>query len=95
MEKIRERLMGLSKDPVLLVAFAVAMLSMVFVTPSRSYFGYIDFHVLSLLFSMMLVVAGLQKAGVFSYIVDYLLKFVHNTRVLAFVLIGVCFFAVC
>lgn len=92
MDKIREKIMGISKDPVLLVAFAVAVLSMAFVPPSKSYFDYIDFHVLSLLFSMMLVVAGLQKAGVFGCIVDYLLKFVHNTRVLAFVLIGVCFF---
>lgn len=92
MENIRKKLKEISKDPVLLVAFAVAVLSMAFVPPSRKYFNYIDFHVLSLLFTMMLVVGGLQKAGVFGCIVDFLLKFVHNTRVLAFVLIGVCFF---
>lgn len=92
MEKVRKKLLEINKDPVLVVAFAVALFSMVFVTPSRNYLDYIDFHVLSLLFSMMLVVAGLQKAGVFECIVDYLLKYVHNTRVLAFVLIGVCFF---
>lgn len=89
MEMIRKKL---GSDPVLLAAFVAGGISMVFVPPSKKYLEYIDFHVLSLLFIMMLVVAGLQKAGVFGFIIDYLLKFVHNTRVLAFVLIGVCFF---
>jgi len=42
---------------------------------------------------MMLVVAGMQKVGLFSFIVASLLKLVHTTRMLAFVLMNVCFFS--
>ncbi len=92
MKKIIKKLFQLGSDPVLLAAFFAGVFSMIFVPPSKKYFEYIDFHVLILLFSMMLVVAGLQKAGLFGFIIDYLLKFVHSTRVLTFVLVGVCFF---
>jgi Na+/H+ antiporter NhaD/arsenite permease-like protein len=92
MKKIRKSIALLYGDPVLLAAFAVAMLSALFVRPTKEYLAYLDLRVLSLLFSMMLVVAGFQKAGVFDFIVEHLLKFVHNTRMLVFVLVGVCFF---
>ncbi|MDD4844227.1 MAG: SLC13 family permease [Anaerotignum sp.] len=92
MKKIRKSIAFLYGDPVLFAAFAVAMFSALFVHPSKEYLAYLDFRVLSLLFSMMVVVAGFQKAGVFGFIVERLLKFVHNTRMLVFVFVGVCFF---
>lgn len=90
MKEIRKFIHG---DPVLLVAFIAAFLSALFIHPSKRYLDYIDFRVLSLLFSMMVVVAGFQKAGVFGAIILRLLKTVHNTRTLVFVLVGACFFS--
>ncbi|MDD3393135.1 MAG: SLC13 family permease [Anaerotignum sp.] len=92
MKNLKKRISGFLCDPVLLAAFVAAVISAQFVPPSKQYLGYLDLHVLSLLLSMMLVVAGLQKVGVFAVIIEHLLKFVHNTRMLALVLVGVCFF---
>ena len=82
----------LKHDPVLAAALALALGSSFLVPPSAAYLGYIDFHVLALLFSLMLVVAGLQKSGAFTLLTDKLLTFVHSKRALAAVLVGVCFF---
>lgn len=79
-------------DPVLTAALLLAFLSSFLVPPSAEYIGYIDFHVLALLFSLMLVVAGLQKSGAFSLLTDCLLRSVRTARALAAVLVGVCFF---
>lgn len=83
----------LRHDPVLAAALALAVISAFFVPPSLDYIGYIDFHVLALLFSLMLVVAGLQKSGAFTLLTDKLLGRVKSTRSLAAVLVGVCFFS--
>ena len=79
-------------DPVLTAALILAVVSSFFVPPSGAYLGYIDFHVLALLFSLMLVVAGLQKSGAFTLLTDCLLRYVRSKRALAAVLVGVCFF---
>ncbi len=79
-------------DPVLFAAMVLAVVSAFFVPPSAGYFGYIDYRVLCLLLSLMLVVAGLKKAGVFDFLVRKLLSMVGSTRALAAVLTGVCFF---
>ncbi len=54
------------KETVLCIAGFLAFISAFFVHPSAAYMGYIDFRVLSLLFSLMLVVAGFQSIGLFS-----------------------------
>ena len=79
-------------DPVLVAAVLLAVVSALIVPPSAAYIEYIDFHVLALLFSLMLVVAGLQKSGAFTVLTDKLLERVKSTRSIAAVLIGVCFF---
>jgi len=80
-------------DPVLSAAMIAAVVSALFVPPSKEYFKYLDLRVICLLLSLMLVVAGLQKVGVFGLLIERLLKLVHNTRTLAVVLVGVCFFS--
>ncbi len=80
-------------DPVLFAAVIAAFASALFVPPSKEYLKYMDWRVLSLLLSLMLVVAGLQKSGAFGLLIDRLLRLAHNTRALAFVFVGVCFFA--
>lgn len=92
-QKSKMALHHLFRDPVLFTAMAAAVLSALFVPPSKKYFGYLDLRVLCLLLSLMLVVAGLQKAGVFDFVIKRLLRLVQNTRTLSAVLVGVCFFS--
>ena len=92
--KIKEHVLGhLKKDPVLYAALAAAVISAFFVPPSPEYLHYLDVRVLCLLLSLMLAVAGLQKAGVFGYLVDKLLRLARSTRALAVILVAVCFFS--
>ena len=49
------------QEAVLSVAILLALLSACFVLPDASYFGYIDFRTLAILFSLMTVMAGLQR----------------------------------
>lgn len=93
MEKVKKPFLALNKDPILTVAFIAAATSAIFIKPSYTYVEYIDGYVLSLLLAMMLVIAGFQKVGLFDFVVDQLLKYVKDTRTLAFVLIGICFFS--
>lgn len=92
-QKEKTALHNLLRDPVLFAAMAAAVFSALFVPPSKAYWGYLDLRVLCLLLSLMLVVAGLQKAGMFGIAIQRLLKLVHSTRTLAAVLVGVCFFS--
>lgn len=91
--KGKNPLLRFFSDPVLLCAMVAAAVSAFFVPPSIKYMEYLDIRVLSLLLSLMLVVAGLQRAGAFDIVIDRLLGLVHNTRALCAVLVGVCFFS--
>lgn len=81
------------KETVLCIAGSLAFISAFFVHPSAAYMGYIDFRVLSLLFSLMLVVAGFQSIGLFHCLGSALLTKVHTTRQLILVLSLLCFFS--
>lgn len=83
---------AMKKEPVLSIATMLAVLSMFFVVPSKEYIDYIDFRTLELLLCFMLVVAGFQDIGVFSYLGMFLLSKTKNTRQLAGILIFLCFF---
>lgn len=81
------------REPVLLVALALAIVSSFFVPFSvpmlvRS----VDWKVLGCLASLMLVVAGLRKQRVFSRLADALLQKVHGTRKIGFSLVFLTFF---
>ena len=61
------RSMALAKQEVVLsIALLLAVVSACFVPPSAAYFGYIDWNTLALLFSLMVVMKGYQRAGCFS-----------------------------
>lgn len=83
----------LKKETVLCIAGILAFLSAFFVPPSAEYLSYPDYRVLALLFSLMLVVAGLQSIGVFKYLGNLLLKKAASTRQLALLLTALCFFS--
>lgn len=64
------------KETVLCTAGLPALLSAFFVPPSFAYLEYLDLRVLSLLFCLMLVVAGLQNiSGYFGIFTVYNLVF--------------------
>ena len=80
------------KEIVLVVASLAAIITMFFVPPSADYIGYIDWRVLALLGCLMLVVAGLKKAGCFDAAAGALLRHAGDTRALVLLLSVACFF---
>lgn len=90
---MKEKVIGfIKKDTVLCVAMTLAMVSAFFVKPTLNYVNYIDFRVLGILLSLMTVMAGLQRNGLFDMIGSSLLKRTKNTMQLSLVLVFVCFF---
>ncbi len=83
----------IKSEIVLCIAAVLAVISMFFVAPSKEYAGYIDFKTLALLFCLMSVVAGWQKAGVFDMLAAKLLAGIRNVRMLIAVLVMLCFFS--
>ena len=83
----------IEKETVMVIAFLLALVSCFFMTPSLSQMaGFVDFRVLGILLSLMVVVAGLQRVGAFDWIGVKLLVHVSDTRSLMLVLVMLCFF---
>ena len=82
----------IKKEVVLVVATILAICSAFVIPPSAAYWGYIDWHVLELLFCLMAVMAGLQKCGLFDWLGEALLKKTSKVWQLCFVLVMLCFF---
>ena len=80
------------KEIVLVVAILLAVVSMLMIPPDKEYIAYIDFSTLSILFSLMAVMAGLQTAGVFREIAEKLLGKVKKVWQLVLILVMLCFF---
>ena len=81
------------KETVLAVAAILAVISAFFVHPDQQYVNYIDFRVLGILLSLMIIMAGVQNNGIFDEIGRRLLAHTKNTAQLAFVLVFLCFFS--
>lgn len=81
------------KDTVLSIALLLAIISVFFVKPGVEYFSYIDYRVLVLLFSLMLVVGGFKSLGVFRLLGEKLCRNVSSLRGLTLVLTCLCFFS--
>lgn len=92
-QKMRNLWSWCKKEAVLSIAIVLASVSAFFVRPDKEYIGYIDFKTLGILFCLMVVMAGLQKIGLFSFIAEKLLKIVNHIRGLIFILIMLCFFS--
>ena len=82
----------LKKDPVLFISGILAIVSCFFVHPDQEYLAYIDWRVLGILFSMMLVVAELVRIGLFKRLTDMLLARVHSSGAVSLILVWLCFF---
>ena len=82
----------IKQETVLVVAVLLAALSALFVIPSKEYLSYIDWRVLGILLSLMIIMSGLKKTGLFDTIGSSLLEKTKNTRQLALMLVFLCFF---
>ena len=82
----------LRQEPVLCAAGLLALASLFLVPPDRGYLAYVDLRVLALLFSLMLVTAGLGQQGVFTALAQSLLARTHSYRQLCTALVFLCFF---
>lgn len=80
-------------ESVLTISVLLAAVSCFIVPPDSEYAGYIDVKVISLLFSLMAVMAGFQSMFVFRRIGRALLSKTKNTVELAAVLVMLCFFS--
>lgn len=90
MAKIRS---FIRREPVLLIAALAALVSCFFVPPDREYLRYFDLRTLALLYSLMLVVAGLRQAGLFSHLAHRLCQKAGSLRAMGFLLVLLCFFS--
>ena len=80
------------KEPVLCIAAVCALVSVALNPPSAAYLNYIDWRVLSLLFCLMAVVAGLQECGVFAVLAQRLLAGERRMRFVTLMLVLLPFF---
>lgn len=90
MEQARKKI---SIDPVLCVAFVLAIISAFIIKPGREYISYIDFRALGILWGLMVVIQGLKENSVFEKIATVLLGKVKSGRQLAATLVFLCFFS--
>ncbi|MBQ8527396.1 MAG: citrate transporter [Lachnospiraceae bacterium] len=81
------------QEIVLSVAVFLAAISMFWVPPSKEYVSYMNWHVLSLLFCLMLVMEGLKQLGVFSEIAGILMRKAKSFLQLVLILVFLCFFS--
>lgn len=75
------------------IAFLAAALSCFFVPPDREYLTYPDLRTLALLYCLMVVVAGLRRAGVFARLSHEICLRARSARGLSLLLVLMCFFS--
>ncbi len=80
-------------QPVLTIAFILAVATMFIVPPDREYAGYCNRTVLIELFALMAAVAGLRSIGIFDTATRLILQKTGTVRRLGAVMILICFFS--
>ncbi|SFI42360.1 Na+/H+ antiporter NhaD [Pseudobutyrivibrio sp. OR37] len=81
----------IKNEIVLCVAFILAVISCFIVPPTKSYLSYIDFRTLSILFTLMVTMAGFQKLSVFRQVGEIMVNRMNSLRGIALVLVFLCF----
>ena len=79
------------REPVLVIAALAAAVSCCFVPPDREYLSYFDLRTLALLYGLMTVVAGLNRAGLFSRLAGTLCARAGSVRRLGLMLVLLSF----
>ncbi len=83
----------IKKETVFSAALLLALISFCFVKPNRDVLTYPDYRVLSLLFCLMFIVAGVREQWIFRRLAEKLTKHVHEARMLELILVLLCFFS--
>ena len=83
----------IKSQPVLVIAFVLAVVTMFIVPPDGEYKGYCNRTVLIELFALMAAVAGLRSIGIFDSVTRVLLKKTGTVRRLGAVLTLICYFS--
>lgn len=81
----------MKKETVLTIATLLAVVSAFFIKPDRQYISYIDFRTLGILFSLMVIMQGFQRTGLFDRIGSSLLQKTEKLWQLILVLVMLCF----
>ena len=81
------------RELTLCIAFLAAAASCFVVPPDGEYLGYVDLRTLALLYCLMVVVAGLRRAGVFAMLSHILCEKANSARQIAVLLVLLCFFS--
>ena len=81
------------REPILLIAAAAALISCLFVPPDAAYLGYVDLRTLAMLYALMVVVAGLRRAGVFEALAHRVCARASGTRTIGMLLVALAFFS--
>ena len=92
MERTKGIIEVFKKDSILFISGILAALSCFFVKPDSGYIGYINFRVLAILFSLMLVVSAFIRIGTFDYITNKLLEKIHSEKNISLFLVILSFF---
>lgn len=91
--EIKEKAIHLLKnDTILIVSGLLAFISCFIITPDSKYPSYINFRVLAILFSLMLVVSALIRIGTFDFLTSKLLGRIHSERYISLLLVVLSFF---
>ncbi len=80
-------------QPVLVIAFIAALVTVFIIPPDKKYTGYINYNVLIQLFCLMASIGAFRDMGVFGNIASFLLRKAGNIRRLGFIFMLVCFFS--
>ena len=89
---IRKLYTFFQKETVLSISVILAVFSMFWIKPDRTYISYIDFRTLGLLFCLMTIVAGLKEIGVFDFLAEKMLSKANGTKAIVTLLVLLCFF---
>lgn len=79
------------REATLCIAFIAALISCFFVPPDAGYLGYVDLRTLALLYCLMVVVAGMRRAGAFTALAHFLCIRAKSARGMGFILVALCF----
>ncbi|MDD4316071.1 MAG: SLC13 family permease [Clostridia bacterium] len=77
----------IKKEPILILAVILAVISCFFVPPSKEYISYINFKTLTSIFSLMIIIKGLSKINTFRIIATKILPYTKSSRGLITVLV--------
>ena len=82
----------IKKETVLSLSILLAIISAFMIRPDREYIEYTDYRTIALLFSLMVVVAGLRNQGALSIMGRALISKANSKFKIVLVLVLLCFF---